>query len=747
MGASIRPTPLAPVPRPGQPVGAAEPRASQDPEFWARRWDALVKAGTPPDEATKRLLAEGAPPPEKDLTVPEAENRNPARGGGADWSDADLASGRGTFMADPSRAALQGATLGFGDEITAAANAAMQPGPFGENYARNVTGERAALAEYRQAHPWKSFGAEIVGGAALPLGSLGALKPGATLGQRAVAGAKIGGAVGATATLGAAEGTPVDRAKALASPGGLAGVGASSLLGAAAPGLQEFAGYLADVLGLRAATKLAPAPAGTLYANPVGPAAGAVRDALVDTNRDRALSKTLQALRRSGVTLDDVRREYSGGPPKPETLMDLGGRQTTRLATAARGVPSRGSEHITHALESRAATAEDRVLADLAGATGQPRINVLDHIDDIAARRGAEADQMYGAIHDLPVDDPRLATLLKNKKIAAAYERVRGIVDDEIAAGNPKAAAPLPALADLFDQAGNLKAPLTLRTIDQIKRGIDDMLSARGGVPDPSGAGGLGREGTSAVRDLRRALIQVAEDHVPQYKDARSAFAGHSAMIEAMDEGQRLWQMRPAEAERLLRDYGASELEAFRKGAVEALAGKVEGIEPGHNIPQKMGANKTVNKQRLRMLFDTDEEFEAFRQNLQREARMHQIRGAVTGGSQTAEKLAALADLADVPIGPVAAAATGNVQSLLGTLWNSGARQRLAGRTEGIADALAPILTAGAKDGQAAPAEFLDVLDELFRASEREARKAARGQTYGKAAAGAVAPRLNQPNR
>jgi len=125
---------------------------------------------------------------------------------------------QGVPSAGATDAAIQGATLGFGDEISAAARApidmALRGEGFNEAYQHNLAAERDRYATYKNANPITATAAEIAGGMRVPVGNAGPIRTGATIGAIAGAGsgegdlaqragdAAVGGAGGAV--LGAA---------------------------------------------------------------------------------------------------------------------------------------------------------------------------------------------------------------------------------------------------------------------------------------------------------------------------------------------------------------------------------------------------------------------------------------------------------------------------------------------------------------------------------------------------------------
>lgn len=109
---------------------------------------------------------------------------------------ASFRTNQGVPAAGATDAAIQGATLGFGDEASAAARApidmALRGEGFNEAYQHNLAAERDRYAAYKNANPITATAAEIAGGLRIPVGSAGPIKTGATIGGIAGAGASEG---------------------------------------------------------------------------------------------------------------------------------------------------------------------------------------------------------------------------------------------------------------------------------------------------------------------------------------------------------------------------------------------------------------------------------------------------------------------------------------------------------------------------------------------------------------------------
>jgi hypothetical protein len=487
-------------------------------------------------------------------------------------------------------------------------------------------------------------------------------------------------------------------------------------------GLQPRTGAIGNIGGMGSGSPLR---------SNVPRAAPADASRVVATAEDRANEELLKVLGRDKQTPASIRDAYRTAQAQGETplnLMDLSGENAQGLGRAARATPSTAKNIIPKVLEARGKEAEARVIGKLVESSGQGRrINLTQTIDQMAEERSKDADKLYAPIRDQIVDAPEVADALKMEPLRKAYERARQITTSKAGAAKLRGAgdgAPaLPAYADLFAKDGTLKKPLTLGQLDQIKRGLDDMLETA--PRSPADAGGLGNEGMGALRDLKNAYVGVLDAAVPEYAQARQTFAGHSEMIRAFELGQKLYSTSPDKSSALLAEMSRDAQDAFRKGAVEATAQRVENITPGNSVSLRIG-DRTLDRQRLRLLFPDDDSYNAFRSSLAQEALAHATKRNVLGNSATVDKLAEYADLAGVDLGSVLQHAEAGPKGMVGRLLTSGAAKLKSRSMASKADALAPKLLASGKSLE-------DVIAGLEAAQQRLA--ASQGRRVARTAA------------
>lgn len=569
------------------------------------------------------------------------------------------------------RPLTQGATLSWGDEIAsgirALAEGVVPGGPtMGEAYRASMDIEKEGLDKYRSAHPKTALGLELGGGLVSGLA-----------------------ATAATGGLGGAALTPT-LTRAIATG---AGIGAMEGAGSASGGLGQ------RTLGAGKGAALGAATTGAL-----GGAAKGVRK-LLPIGPRKDLTKLAQAAADDETSLTAI-ANAGRTSTKPLIAADLGGENLRGLTRALRTQPGPARNEITEMVHERAGGAEERIINDLLETTGlKTRTNVVRTADDIIAERAANAAPLYEAAHSVAVKDDRIRKFLKIPQFKDAYNRFARIAAVE--------GEDLPPWEKLVEEGG----AIPVRALDMLKRGMDDVIDSglRGGS--------MGKAEARALRGKLNEMLDVVDENVPEFMQARAYYKGESELLEALETGRTLFKKHPDEIAKVLKDpkLTAGEKDLMRRGMFESLMDRIENIGTGSDIARRVG-DKTMDLKRLRLLFEDDAAFDEFRKRLGDEARMHGTKNFLTAGSQTADKLAELADdgdkleqlmgIAGVAFGSPTAAATVGLRSL-SALGRERARAASAKR-------LQPVLTAKG----AGISNALDALKRTAKTEEtaREAR-------------------------
>jgi hypothetical protein len=554
---------------------------------------------------------------------------------------------------------LQGLTFNTADEIEAAFRAGAISGP---QYEQMLSRVRAGLKEYGEQYPVRSTMAEIGGGLAPVAAALGAslLTGGAaapavtaTAGRVAQVASKqaptllgqigrgslYGGASGVASGVGGAEGGLGSRVT-----GGLVGGGLGFGLGAAAPAIST--------VGAPVGRKIAD----VFRKTPV-------------TAETKAQELIARALIREGTSPEQIAarqaQTVSTLGARDETLADIGGESMRRLARGAMAVPSGAQTDVRQMLVERAVGAGPRITKDITDLTAIGERDILEVADEIIKTRAEKARPLYeqafaaGEVYSPKIDE----LLAKSRDIKTAIESARG----------------LPQYADL--------PPNSMLMLDKAYKYVGDAAN------EAKRAGKLSR--AKDLDELRIELLNAITDKqtgVPVYGEAVKTFASESLLKDALEAGSsKFLKKSPAEINRELAKFtDDGERQMYRLGAVQSLRDEIYGMKETGDIAGKF-INSREMRDRMRTVFNSEGEYEAFVKNLERERQMAITRSRIEGGSPTAPIQQDIAEMAGPSptelIGSGAQMVGGNVLGGMANLYRQ-LGPRIQGIDQNVAEAL-----------------------------------------------------------
>lgn len=537
----------------------------------------------------------------------------------------------------------KGATLGFADEISGAADAILSKvrgddTPFRELYRQRQQMYDRATDQFAEEHPVAAGALEAVG-ATIPTAAAVMSGNPALLGQQV--GRTAAGRIGHAAGVGAGTGA-------------LAGYGdadpgdeiAGAAMGAAIGGVVGTGAGAATETGSAIATRLRePTQQILSYIESLGgaPRPPMARQAAPAPSRPTtAQEKVLQALERDQVTpaevSDRLRAQQDLG--KPAGIIDVAGDNTRGLGRATVTLPGRGRQTATARLDERSDAQLPRVLQDVEQGVGVSAQDTDALAREIIERRSAAARPAYQrAYAQGEITAPDVIEVMdQNPAFVQAHQKARQL----LAGANRQ-------VPELFNpENGQLIRWPTVEDVDLIKKGLDRRLyNNRRGVNDPDEPA-LDKYFAGLLEGQRARLLQAVDEAVPAYAEARAGFAGETAMYEALEAGREFLKMDPRQAARAISDLTPDQQEMFRIGAVDAIRRRLmsaaDNADHANVVKSIFGYGKGGKRDLLATIFRTPEELARFEQQMASEIQMHQTRQFVTGGSQTANKLAEIED-------------------------------------------------------------------------------------------------------
>lgn len=532
-------------------------------------------------------------------------------------------------------AAIQGLTMGFGDEFEAAIRTLKNKQP----YEKNLSAIQFSKQEFEAENPISSAVTEVAGSlptafaggeatlAALTRAFPRAVQAGAKvsptlrqLGTTTAGGTTTGGIVGAGQ---AEEGQRLQGAKrgaqlgAMLSPAALYG---SKAVGSVVSKTAEATGLTDATQRVVNATKDIP-----VVKNITGKTAeffGLTDDAI----QRRADTKIIQALQRDNLTVQQIRDAMDTirkSGYKPETIMEFGGEATKRLGEVVAMYPSAGSV-AARMVEERKAGQPERILTDFQNAF-KTNADAVTVADQLIATRQKTAAPLYEAAYqkDVVIGGKELDDFMKLPKFQEAYKKAQALAEYD--------GIKLPNLTE----ADNI---IDLKTADYIKRGLDDVLFV---AKMPTS--GIGKTELNKLGEKRREFVNFIDSQAPvEYQQARQVFSGTTSVIDAVEQGKNFFNLEARELKKTYDALSPAEKDGFAIGAYDAIKGRINtGADGVDQVRRTFGSPE--KREQIRVLIG-DDAFTTLESQLAREKAIRGTDVKLTGGSQTQPRATAQAE-------------------------------------------------------------------------------------------------------
>jgi len=520
---------------------------------------------------------------------------------------------------------LEGNTLGMGDEMmggVGGAYTALTGGDFGEGYERVRDDQRARLAYQRSANPGVSQFLEL----ATPMAGLSILAntvKGAGLLNKAKKARETKGAlrkygedaatfggIGATYGFGTSEAkTPAEQASD-AMYGGL--------LGAALPVVGKPLKFVAEKIGSAAKPIFS-----VLYDNLMDPKGVAVK-------------KLKKALKEDRIDINTLAQKLEElGPDATIADLSMGlGIEAVNVRNLMRTLRLQDNDSLfefTRKLGIRDQTAQFRLQDDVADMLGIPSIKGLDVNaagKQIKAELAAQGPAYEEVMETTTIRMSDVIRRVLNKPAGQdALRNAKKNMDNE----------GIPGFNEQMELDGDIlkmtETP-TLRTLDQVKRSLDEQINQL-----------MGGNITKTNRAEARRLIQIRKELVDEldkqsmvdgksvYKEVRDNYAPGLEAQAALDKGKKAFGELTEDIAEELSGYGEAGKKAYRFGAARALLLKID---------KRKGKNQawspTLDEEnQIKIIFGKDAD--RMLKSLKREGTYNETKNKVLAGSNTADKL------------------------------------------------------------------------------------------------------------
>ena len=587
------------------------------------------------------------------------------------------------------RAALQGATFGFGEEAEALARSLL---PGGRTYGEEVGRIRSEMEAYRQAFPGQALAAETAGGLIIP--GLGEYK----LAKGAVSGGRLARAAASTAGLGAIQGALTG---AGATEGGAVERGFGALTGAAAG-----------------------AATGGLVGGVTSKASQALMRGRATIPAD--VSTVASAMRSAGVSPAELATRATQAAPGA-TVADVLGEPAVRTLRGIRSRGGRAGAEVSQAMEERAATSPQRLRESLYG--GRPQENIVAEVEASIGRGEAASKPLYRAFErQAPKEIAEVDEILSRPIGQSVMDRARKIAQND---GRQFIEPAVPARAsEILDEFGRpvMTAPQAAkynpRALDDIKKAMDALIyEGRLGRVEP-GQGGILPGELNVAKNLRRQFVEAVDQAYPEtYARARQEWAGEFALRDALEEGSALASQRsltPEVIQKMAREYQGSEMDALQRGFIDGMRQRIEKGQLGY---REIGTEDFLKRMQAIL---GDQEGERVVNAFRAEGQLMRAANVVRGGSQTAEKLEDVSRVGGM--------------GLEGIIGQGGVRRAMyAGGREAVRRLAAPLGEQRRLEAARALLSRPASIQDLLTAISTEARRQETGRTIGRVLGGVAA--------
>jgi hypothetical protein len=345
-----------------------------------------------------------------------------------------------------------------------------------------------------------------------------------------------------------------------------------------------------------------------------------------DMSEDGAATLLAEAMVRENLSPEDIAKRLT--ELGPEALpADLGNNFARLLRTASNKIP-RIEGQGADVFKARQSGQGNRLLSAVDDSTGTASLTVDDEIKRINIALKPEIDAAYKAAKAKSDD------IFKGPKPSKgmSFTDKSKTKLERLLSGEGVAGTKVKNKADLELKAKELSGEkvTSLDRIDATKRALDDDI----GTAIREGASNKAR----SLVLLKNSLLKEVDRQIPEYKQARSLFAGKAELENAADSGVLFLKMKPRDMEELTLSMGESEKRMFKLGAKKAIFDKLDDLSTSRDAVKAMfGKNGDVKK--LRYLFDDETAYKQFSNTLKREADFVMTRRAAQANSNTAKQV------------------------------------------------------------------------------------------------------------
>ena len=502
--------------------------------------------------------------------------------------------------------AFQGPTFEFGDEIFGGGAKAL-----GKDYKKFRDMYRGAATSFAEENPITSLASQIL--LSLPVGGV-APRVGMVARNPTIS------SIGTGAGFGAASGIGGSEQKTLSGIAKDAGKGAA--FGGALSPVASQAGRLTSAAFSPITSRIS--SSGNIPRGPVEKTG----DFLF--GGDLAGRSVLRQIKRDEMTVDDVLNELAGRTSEGRFGIS-GGENLRQLLDRQATLPGTTKNQVEQAIQDLQKTRGSRLREATQKELNPDQKQFTEVQEFLEQEKLSKSAPYYEKLRNIEIDtdDKDVNNILSRAKEIGLFKNAK------------KAALLENRPFTLVDETGAFSKKASMEDLDTLKQTLDDQIELLISKEQNADA----RRTTAFKNELvdlldRKTIDKETGESI--YKKARDEYAGPAALQSAAETGQFVARQSRSKIEKAKNDLSsASELEAFRLGVYDTL--RDEFGTPGKQTQVlNMWKNDTL-REKLEVLFPTEESFIRFTQKVEAEAKDKGLE-SVGRGSKTAQTLLGVED-------------------------------------------------------------------------------------------------------
>lgn len=534
-------------------------------------------------------------------------------------------------------------TFGLTKPISAAGIAAIEAargkGSFGDVYDKVMAQQNAEEDAAAEQHPYAAGAGNAVGALssfALAPASAGAQTVSKTkqLMNSSLWNAATGAAIGGINGAGNAQGDASDRLDA-----GVNGAVSGGIVGAVLPSALTGVAKVGSTLLAPIKTAMTPAV-------------------------DRAIGKIAQNIGRDKLSPDEIAANLQGMGSNA-SLSDAAGENLIGLGGTIARSPGEGRSIANEFIQNRAAGAPTRINSAIDVGLGNGDYHAS--IDNLINQRQEAAQPFYkqAFAENQSVQHPDIDRVLLTPagKIALKDAAVKMQNDMSLMGVNDSELMEQAKLTGQYQPGdGGIASGLKMRTLDYVKRSLDDQIGTaiRGGQNDNARI--LQSLKSKLVRGMDAADSTASKDSPGFYAKARAAYSEPSQSLDALDLGNKFINNDPTANIATIKDLSPQDQAFFRIGAARALKDKVNAAPDGADAAKRIFGSPD-KRATLKSVFPSEDAFNDFQKQVGNEMLFAKNKQTMIGNSPTQSRQADAADAGITP-GDILEAAGGNFKGL-----------------------------------------------------------------------------------